>query len=159
MPGGQSEGRLANPNTSSPSRCGRWSVKDDPIVKFAIVATSLARSLDPCALLNNNSFLSSPWPTRPPYKYCLYNVNYLKAQTSLDVAMYRQVSRFFDYHNQMLCIVSTKLQVGMFTHSSSLNFYRSKEMKRQQNLKCQNRVGMRVQMELESKWNYYVKCK
>ncbi len=53
----------------------------------------------------------------------------------------------------------TKLQVGMSTHSSSLNFYRSKEKKHQQNLKCRNRVGMRVQMELESKWNSCVKCK
>jgi len=54
---------------------------------------------------------------------------------------------FPDYYNQMLCIVSAKLQLGMSAHSSSLNFYRSKEIKHQQNLKCHNGVGMKMQME------------
>jgi hypothetical protein len=38
-----------------------------------------------------------------------------------------------------------------FTHSSSLNFYKSKENKHQQNLKCHNRDGGKMQMKLECK--------
>jgi len=41
----------------------------------------------------------------------------------------------------MLCTFSTRLQVGMSTHSSSLNFCKSKARKYQQNLKCQNEDG------------------
>jgi len=59
----------------------------------------------------------------------------------------------------MICIVFARLQVGMSTHSSSLNFCRSKEKKHQQNLNYHNRVGTKVQMELERKWNSYFKCK
>ncbi len=43
--------------------------------------------------------------------------------------------------------------------SPSLNFCRSREKKPQENLKCHNKVGARVQMELESKWNSYFECK
>jgi hypothetical protein len=80
-PRGQLAGHLEDPNTFSPSRCGRWFVKDDPDVKFATMAVYLARSVDHCAFLNNNSFLLGPWPTGPHYKYCLYNVDCLKTWT------------------------------------------------------------------------------
>jgi hypothetical protein len=43
-----------------PSTCERQFVKNDPNVKFAIAIASLAGSFDPCALFNNNSFLSDP---------------------------------------------------------------------------------------------------
>jgi hypothetical protein len=69
--------------------------------------------------------------------------------------VYRQVLWFLECHNQMLCIVLVKLQVDMFTHSSSLNFYKSKEMKYQKILKCYNRKGDKLQMELEWKWTSY----
>jgi hypothetical protein len=59
----------------------------------------------------------------------------------------------------MLCIVFARLQMGMYAHSSSFNFYKSKEKNRQFFLKCHNKVGVKVQMELESKWNSYFKCK
>ncbi len=51
----------------------------------------------------------------------------------------------------------SQIQVGMSTHSSSLNFCKRKEKKGQQNLKCHNTNGSTdgsgVQMELECKWN------
>jgi hypothetical protein len=59
-PRGQLASHLVDPNTSYPLICGRQFVKDDPNVKFAIVATSLVGSFDPCDLLNNNSFVSDP---------------------------------------------------------------------------------------------------
>jgi hypothetical protein len=37
----------------------------------------------------------------------------------------------------------------MSAHSSSLNFYKSKEGKQQKNLKCYNGEGDKLQMELE----------
>jgi hypothetical protein len=46
-----------------------------------------------------------------------------------------------------------RLQVGMSAHSSSLNFYRRKERKDQQNLECHNTDGStdgtRMQMEFQ----------
>jgi len=51
----------------------------------------------------------------------------------------------------MLWIVSAKLEMGMVAHSSSLNFYRRKEKKYQQNLKCHKQ--MEAYMEMECKWN------
>ncbi len=57
--------------------------------------------------------------------------------------------RIFNYYNSMLCIVLAKLQVGMPTHSSSLNFCRRKEKKDQQNMKCHNANGTWVQMEFQ----------
>ncbi len=59
-PRGQLVGRLADPNTFYPSTCERQFVKDDLDVKFATMVVSLARSFDPCALFNNNSFLLNP---------------------------------------------------------------------------------------------------
>jgi hypothetical protein len=44
---------------------------------------------------------------------------------------------------------SVRLQMSMYAHSSSLNFYKSKEKKHQKNLKCYNGKGGRLQMELE----------
>ncbi len=79
--GRQSASCLTNPNTSFPLRCRRWFVKDDPYVKFTTTAASLARSLNPYALLNNNSFLSSPCLFGPPWEYFLYNIDCLKART------------------------------------------------------------------------------
>jgi hypothetical protein len=73
--------------------------------------------------------------------------------------VYKQVPHFLNCCNQMLCTVYAKLWVGMFAHSSSLNICRSKEKKHRQNLKWHTIVGARMQMELESKWNSYVKCK
>ncbi len=49
--------------------------------------------------------------------------------------------------------------MGMYAHSPSLKFCRSKERKHQKNLKCHNKVGMRVQIELESKWKSCFECK
>jgi len=46
-----------------------------------------------------------------------------------DVVVYRQVLHFPNCYNQMLCTVFAKLQVAMSTHSSSLNFCKSKERK------------------------------
>jgi len=40
----------------------------------------------------------------------------------------------------------------MLAHISSLNFYKSKERKYQQNLKSHNRDGNKVQMELDYEW-------
>jgi hypothetical protein len=57
----------------------------------------------------------------------------------------------------MLCTISTRLQVGMY--ASSLNFYRLKEIKFEENLKWHNEVRQKVQMELQSKWNSCVECK
>jgi len=42
--------------------------------------------------------------------------------------------------------------MGMLAHILSLNFYKSKERKYQQNLKSNNRDGNKVQMELDCKW-------
>ncbi len=76
--GGQLVGHLVDPNTSYPSTCERQFVKDDPNVKFATMVASLARSFDPCALFNNNSFLSNPLSVGLACKYCLYNIDCLK---------------------------------------------------------------------------------
>ncbi len=58
----------------------------------------------------------------------------------------------------MLCTIYVKLQVGMSTHFSSLNFCRSKETKLQPNLKCHNENGGRMQMEIKCKWNSSFEC-
>ncbi len=49
--------------------------------------------------------------------------------------------------------------MGMYAHSSSLNFCRSREKKHQIFFKCHNKVGVKVQIELESKWKSYFECK
>jgi len=72
--------------------------------------------------------------------------------------MYKQMPHFPNCYNQMLCTIYVRLQVGMSTHSSSLNFCRSKETKIQQNLKCHNVNGGRMQMEFKCKWNSSLEC-
>jgi hypothetical protein len=73
-------------------------------------------------------FMSRPWPNGLPYKYCWYNVDYLKAQIySSHVNVYKEVLRFPDYYNWMLCIISTRLQVDMFAQSMSLNFCKCRQ--------------------------------
>jgi hypothetical protein len=61
--------------------------------------------------------------------------------------MYRQVPQFPNCYNKTLCIVSVRSQVGMSTHYSSLNFYKSKERKHE---KIWN---VTTKKEIEYKWN------
>ncbi len=43
------------------------------------------------------------------------------------MVVYKQMPCFFNWYNHMLCTIFVTLQVGMFAHSSLLNFWRSKE--------------------------------